>query len=269
MFLLVPYHTDVAMERPPLANWVLIAVTCVISIAIFAKELSPREIEFDSRVPPEKALKDLERRLREPPPPPLSLQRHHFAFWQLAGYVFVHGDILHLLGNMFFLFVFGNAVNAKLGHTLFLLLYLLLGMIAGGAWMLLGEGEVLVGASGAIMGIAGIFFVLYPRNEVRAFYIFFIRFGAFTVASFLIVLIFMGLDLLGVAFGSGGGVAYICHLGGELVGIGLALGLLALGIVESEPGEENLLQCLGLQESAERYDSRGYAVTRRRRRRRV
>ena len=74
--------------------------------------------------------------------------------------------VLHLLGNLLFLFTFGNAVNAKLGHLPFLALYFGSGAFAGLAWLLLGSRVPVLGASGAIMGITGAFLVLYPLNEI-------------------------------------------------------------------------------------------------------
>ena len=116
---------------------------------------------------------------------------------------------------MIFLFCFGNAVNAKLGQGLFLAAYFLLGALDGVAWLLLGNGMPVVGASGAIMGIVGIFLVLFPRNDVNVLYWFGGAYGgSFSIAAIFLILFYMTCDLIGTLTGGGGGVAYICHLAG-------------------------------------------------------
>src|SRR6516162_3910158 len=111
------------MARLPIANWALIGITITISVKILvgepvggrheANHFQPRHFENNPN-----AIEDLEERLTEQLTlMPLSLGKgKHFAVWELFTCLLVHGDVLHLVGNMFFLFVFGNAVNAKLGH---------------------------------------------------------------------------------------------------------------------------------------------------------
>jgi membrane associated rhomboid family serine protease len=171
-----------------------------------------------------------------------------FRVWQLVTYQFVHADVWHLFGNMLFLFCFGNAVNAKLGHLTFLGLYLACGVFAGLAWMVLGRGGGLVGASGAIAGINGVFLVLYPLNEVAVWDLWWVRVtgDALRVPSWLFIAFFMGMDFLGTMTRWGGGVAYVCHLAGETLGVGLAAGLVVAGVVRSGRGERNLLAILGI-----------------------
>src|SRR5262249_26212016 len=95
-----------------------------------------------------------------------ALDPKNFRPQNLITHAFVHGGFLHLLGKLIFLFAFGNAINAKLGHVVYLACYFFFAILAGLGWMLLGNGVPVVGASGAIMGIAGMFFVLYPFNEL-------------------------------------------------------------------------------------------------------
>ena len=154
---------------------------------------------------------------------------------------------------MIFLFVFGNAVNAKLGHGLFIAAYFLLGALAAVAWLVLGHGMALVGASGAIMGLVGIFFVLFPRNDVQILYLFSLFWtGTFCISACWVILFYMGCDLYGTLSGGGGAVAYIAHVAGGLGGMALAIALLTSGWIESDYSEENLLQVLGMQEKQAR-----------------
>src|SRR5437870_4342669 len=140
--MLVPFGVDVPMQRLPIANWLLIGVTVIISVTILMdpvafEEPEDSDNEFErerlEHVPPEVA--KAYRQIVHPPLPFLALQPKNFSFWQLATYVFVHGGYLHLIGNMIFLFCFGNAIDAKLGHGLFLLLYFVMAVVAGCAWL--------------------------------------------------------------------------------------------------------------------------------------
>src|SRR5262249_17874443 len=151
-------------------------------------------------------------------------------------------DVARLVGNLVFLFCFGNAVNARLGHVLFLGLYALLGALSGLVELYLGPGKAVQGAAGAVMGITGVFVVLYPRNDVRV--VFWLGGGwrgTFAVAAYWVVFVCLLADLLGTAFGDGGTV-YVGHLAGLAAGALVALALLLTGLVKLRAGEENLLQ---------------------------
>lgn len=259
--MFVPYHVDVPMARLPFANWVLIGCTVLISGYVL---LTPPPRPEEAQIPPElRALYRFTRNAVDRPPPPLSLRRdgREFSFLQLFSHVLVHGDALHLVGNMVFLFFFGNVINAKLGHLPFVAVYFLMALVAGVAWLLLGEGKAVAGASGAIMGVVGVFVVLYPRNNVLVR----IRgFGWREVSAFWVVLLGMAADLGGTLSSTEEGAAYVGHLAGELFGVVLTCGLLVTELVESSEGEENLLQLLGLQAKAQGEESSGYLPRRRR-----
>src|SRR5262249_28894377 len=136
--VLVPYTVDVPMARLPLANWILIAVTSVISLALI---FGAWRGEPEPPDPPKGIDKDIPdhwlviaRDAREVVPP-LALRPGAFSFGQLFTHLFVHANVWHLLANMLFLFCFGNAVNAKLGHAPYLLSYFLIGALAGAGWL--------------------------------------------------------------------------------------------------------------------------------------
>jgi membrane associated rhomboid family serine protease len=255
--MLVPYNVDVPMERYPVANWALIVVTILVSIGLMIggrPKLKHQLDDVEGFQDYHKLKNAIEERV-ERGPPVGCLDREHFHWWQLFTYTMTHADPFHLAGNMIFLFCFGNAVNAKLGHGTFLGLYVLLGAVAGGAWLALGQGTYLLGASGAIMGVVGLFLVLYPNNDVRVFYwLGFTLMGTFDVRSWAVALVAMISDLFGTLFSSvsGSAVAYICHLGGEFVGVGIGLGLVALKWVVPSEGEVNLLQMWGLHPPTKR-----------------
>lgn len=256
--MLIPFNVDVPMDRWPYANWLLIAGTIVVSIVVWVTapqiRVSLQILQQDTSKMTRQEFDRLQREMKDArAPTPLALQHEHFKFTQLFSYVLVHADIWHLAGNMVFLFCFGNAINAKLGHVSFLILYSVLGAVAGLTWYWFGDGSALIGASGAIMGITGLFFVLYPRNVVQVLYYFsFTYSGTMEIMSFWLVLLCMAMDLVGTILAGAGGVAYICHLGGELFGILIGVTLVATGMVVSEHYEENLLQMLGWQKRTER-----------------
>ena len=250
--MFVPYAVDVPMQRYPYANWALIGLTVLVSIAVWK---APRPIPGIDRSRIEdlsvEEIQKLVDQIVETTAPRLSLVRGHANPLQLITYTLVHADFWHLAGNMLFLFCFGNAVNARLGHALYLALYFALGAVAGAAWLLFDpEGTSLIGASGAIMGIVGLLFVLYPRNDVSIFYFWYGGAGTWEVSAMWVILVYMALDLFGTVRG-GGGVAYISHLVGALVGIGAGAALFGLGLLEPVYGEENLLQVMGFQEKCE------------------
>ena len=174
----------------------------------------------------------------------LHTSKGDFRLWQLITYQFVHADFWHLLGNMLFLFCFGNAINAKLGHWQFILLYVACGIFAGLGWLVLGRGGALVGASGAIAGINGLFLVLYPLNEIAVWDLAYMHLtgDVLRIPSWVFITFYMVMDLIGTMMWWGGGVAYVCHLAGEILGIGIAMGLVLAGIVTSGRGEKNLLE---------------------------
>jgi membrane associated rhomboid family serine protease len=255
--VLVPYTVDVPMARLPLANWILIAVTSVISLAVFfgawRVDSGPREEDKrrDKDIPTH-AWASLARDAKDVVLP-LALRPDAFSFPQLFTHVLVHARWWQLPWNMLFLFCFGNAVNAKLGHAAYLLSYFLIGALTGAVCVLLpGDQQQCVGASGAIMGIMGIFFVLFPKNEVRIFYWSGPNWvGSFGLAAVWLIAVYIIADLVGTLFG-GGVVGYVAHLVGAAVGIGTGIVLVRTGMVKATEYEENLLQMMGFQAKLER-----------------
>lgn len=142
----------------------------------------------------------------------------------LVGHIFLHGGLLHLAGNMLFLWVFGNAVCGNIGNRLYLIAFLLCGVL-GGLLHLILDGAPAVGASGAINGIVGFTLAMYPTNRVGVFWFFIARAGVTYIPVWVLVLLWFALDSLGIVSG-GGSVAHWAHIGGLVAG--LLLGLLLL-----------------------------------------
>jgi membrane associated rhomboid family serine protease len=139
--------------------------------------------------------------------------------------MFMHGGWLHLIGNMWFLWIFGNNVEDSMGHARFVVFYLLCGLAAAALQIFSqpDSGVPMVGASGAIGGVMGAYIVLYPRVHVHMMVIFGIFIRTFAMpASFMLGYWFL-LQLLGGAAslgrgGEGGGVAFWAHVGGFVAG---------------------------------------------------
>jgi len=140
--------------------------------------------------------------------------------------MFMHAGIMHLGGNMLFLWIFGDNVEHRFGHGTFLLFYLASGFAASFAQIAISPASSIptLGASGAIAGILGAYLVLFPHNRVHA--IFIIR--VVSVPAFLVIAIWAvtqfvsGFGSLGTT-GETGGVAYAAHIGGFVAGALVAL----------------------------------------------
>lgn len=135
--------------------------------------------------------------------------------------MFMHGGFLHFGGNMLYLYIFGNNVEDSMGHGKYLVFYLLCGLAASIAQIVIDPSSVIpmLGASGAIAGVLGVYLVTFPRAKVVTLAIYFImRIPAVIVLGFWFLLqLFSGVGSL--AAGSDGGVAYFAHIGGFAVGI--------------------------------------------------
>src|SRR4030042_2626668 len=145
--------------------------------------------------------------------------------------MFIHGGWCHILGNMLFLWVFGDNVEDAIGHVSYLIFYLLAGIAAATAQILVdtGSGVPMVGASGAIAGVLGAYVVLYPRATIAAV-IFPFVFWVLPIPAFVLIGLWFFLQLLngaasiGTAVGAREGVAWWAHIGGVPAGGGVILG---------------------------------------------
>lgn len=142
--------------------------------------------------------------------------------------MFLHGGLLHIGGNMLYLFIFGNNVEDRMGHVLFPLFYLVGGVVAAYSHVLTETGSAipLIGASGAIAAVLGAYLVMYPHARVLTavmfFFITLIELPAILVLGFWFVLqAFQGVGSLGAEV-PGGGVAWFAHVGGFVFGAAVA-----------------------------------------------
>ncbi|MAM61460.1 rhomboid family intramembrane serine protease [Maritimibacter sp. UBA3975] len=136
--------------------------------------------------------------------------------------MFIHSGFMHILGNMLFLWIFGDNLEDELGHVGFLIFYLAAGIGAAAAQIMANPASQvpMVGASGAIAGVMGGYLLLFPKARVDVLFIFIIIFKVFPMPAWIMLGIWFGLQVFNGAStpGDGGGVAYLAHVGGFVVG---------------------------------------------------
>lgn len=141
--------------------------------------------------------------------------------------MYLHGGFMHLAGNMLFLWIFGDNLEDELGHFRYFLFYTLSGVAATLTHYIAEPYSdiPLVGASGAIAGVMGAYFLLYPKAKIDILFYFLIFFRIFTVPAWILLGLWFGMQLVnGYAMSAGGaGVAYWAHAGGFIIGFVLII----------------------------------------------
>jgi len=202
--MLFPFRIETLFKDYPWANWAIMALTVLCFFLSMGGAFSDETV--------------------------LSLVLQDWSPAGLFGYTLLHAGIMHLAGNMLFLWVFGNAVCGNSHNLLYPFLYWGFGLAAAVPHLLL-DGEPAVGASGAINGVVGMALAMYPLNRVSVFWYFFIRFGTFQIPLWGLATIWLLLDCWGALTG-GGNVAYWAHLGGFFAGLATGIFFLRKGWVE-------------------------------------
>lgn len=151
-----------------------------------------------------------------------------FSYATLFSSMFIHGSLMHIFGNMLFLWIFADNIEDRFGHIKFLFFYLLCGIAGALLQSIVAPNSTvpMIGASGAISGVLGAYVLLFPKARILAL----IPFGFFLRVSYLPSIIFLGIWFLyQFIFGifsigaRGGGVAYLAHIGGFITGLLIAL----------------------------------------------
>jgi len=219
--MLIPIGVDVPFDRRPFLNWLMI-ILCVVVFGLMVAAVAQDQPElFEDFV------------------------LDGYTVNGLFGHMWLHGGLGHLIGNMLFLWIFGNAVCSKIGNLMYLPVYIFLGLVAAFTFNIFSDGKA-IGASGAVNGIVGMFLVFFPLNDITYFWMIYIRWsGTVSFSSFWAILMWFAFDIYGAASG-GIGVAYTAHVGGFLAGVLLAVALLKLRIVVMEDDERSLLEVFGI-----------------------
>ncbi len=149
-------------------------------------------------------------------------------YFNFLSSMFMHGDFMHLFGNMLFLWIFGDNLENLLGHIRFVVFYLFCGVAAAASQVVMGPDSIIpmLGASGAISGVLGGYVLLFPTRKVR---VILLRMYT-TVPAWVALGMWIGLQLIQgyMDSGEGGGVAYAAHIGGFFAGLA-TIKIFALG----------------------------------------
>lgn len=226
MFL--PIRTSVWPRRTPYANYALIALNVVFFLLTYDQS---HRVLVQVQGEPQVMMVGVRNWA-------ITWQLYpHFCWsmpWQFLSYAFLHANIGHILGNMFFLYLFGNSVNDRMGDIRYLLFY------CGGA-IFSGMGHVVMnmqsfvptlGASGAVAAVTGAYLVLFPKSVITVLYVFFFIGTMEVRALWFIVVKMVFID--NILARTSGGVAYDAHLAGYLYGVSLLLLILGLGGLPSQ-----------------------------------
>jgi membrane associated rhomboid family serine protease len=200
--MILPLRTDSPLRTTPYMNWVLI----VANIAMFVVQKARPQVE-----------------------PSLELYANAPTLTAFVTYAFLHGSLLHLAGNMLFLYLFGNNVNDKMGHIGFLLFYLAGAIFAAVGYLLTNDTGALIGASGAVWAVTGAYLVLFPRAHVTVLY-FFVLIGRIELPSWAFVLMQVVWDVIGLGQ-QGTNVAHAAHLAGAFFGFTVSMSLVAVHLL--------------------------------------
>ena len=137
--------------------------------------------------------------------------------------MFMHGGWMHLIGNMWFLWIFGNNVEDSMGHLRFVVFYLLCGLGAAGAQVLASPASPIpmVGASGAISGVMGGYLLLYPRVRVHTLIFLVVIIRVIPLPAWFLLVYWFAIQVFSGAMApvDGGGVAFWAHVGGFVAGL--------------------------------------------------
>ena len=215
--MILPIRTSIRPYRTPYANYALIAV----NVFFFLITYSPHY----SIVAGVRVLEPL-----KPWADQFMLTPNYLFLWQFVSYAFLHGGFMHIFGNMFFLYLFGNNVNDKLGHIGYVCFYLA-GAVFSGIGHTLMSGTPVLGASGAVAAVTGAYLVLFPQTLITVIY-WFIFIGTMELpALYFIAFKLIFIDNMIVRYTPN--VAYDAHLSGYAFGIAAMLGMLATGLITS------------------------------------
>jgi membrane associated rhomboid family serine protease len=215
---LIPIRDTIPHRRTPVMTWALIAV----NVAVFLYELSlpPEELErlfyFFGIVP-----------ARYSHPEWATVVGLPFDdYWPFVTCMFLHGGWAHIIGNMWTLWIFGDNVEDRMGSVRFLFFYLLTGLAAGLTHYFTNANSAVptVGASGAIAGVLGAYFVLFPRSQIIVmvpvfFFPFFFQLPAVTYLLFWFLSQILGGAIAGLSSSQVGGIAFWAHAGGFVAGV--------------------------------------------------
>lgn len=226
-----PIRDDNPTFRTPVVTWLLIGVNVLVWIVVEGAGTEPRLLKAvcELGMIPGEFLRNIPAGTEVPAGPGASCVIGSGTTWYTpVTSMFLHGGWLHLLGNMWFLHIFGNNVEDSMGRLRYLAFYLLCGVAASLTQAVLSphSGIPMVGASGAIGGVMGAYVVLYPRVQIHMLIFLFVLVTRIVVPAFWMLGYWFLLQLVG-GWGSWGadtgGTAFWAHVGGFVAGLLLVI----------------------------------------------
>lgn len=230
---MVPLYDTIPSRHPPIIVWVLLLLNGV----CFAFELSMPQARLEQVF---YLFGIVPKRFFDPQwAAGVGFPIH--TYWPLLTHMFLHGGWLHIIGNMWMLWIFGDNVEDRMGPARFLIFYLLCGIVAGITQMLVNPNSTVpsIGASGAIAGVMGAYLVLFPRAQVVTMVPIFFYPLFFDLPAVVFLLIWFYLQLFSGAFALArpdhvGGIAFWAHVGGFVCGVACHR-LFLLRVVRARP----------------------------------
>jgi membrane associated rhomboid family serine protease len=218
--MLLPIRTNIWPRRTPYANYALIAINVIVFLLSYG---GPHTYHRGGELPPLPI---------RPWAADWVLIPAAWHVWQFLTYAFLHGSYMHIIGNMFFLYLFGNNINDKLGHFWYVLFYLAGAVLSGVGHTLLHLDSFIptLGASGAVAAVTGAYLVLFPQTLITVVYWFFFIGTIEVPALYLILLKMIVFDNILMRDPR---IANDAHLAGYAYGVGVTLVLLATHLVAS------------------------------------
>lgn len=212
--MIIPYAIETLEQEKPIANWIIIGACAVVFIVGLLPGSLTNNLVLDGLNP-----------------------------IGLIGHLFLHGSLIHLIGNMIFLWVFGNAICSNTNNIIYPILYLGVGISAAFIHLVF-DGSPAIGASGAINGITGIVLAVYPTNRVRLIWFAIIRAGTTVARAWIIITVWLLFDIIWLIIGAEG-VAYWAHIGGLAAGVVIGLLCLQKGwILTTDADNKTLLEII-------------------------
>ncbi|TRY32554.1 rhomboid family intramembrane serine protease [Aliiglaciecola sp. M165] len=214
--MFIPYRAEVEVQVEPISNFIVISLTFLFFLFVYS---GSRAID------------------------PYVLDGYNAS---LFFHGFMHGNLSHILGNMYYLFLFGNVICSRIGNATYPFIYFCLIFISGIVHVVF-DGAPAIGASGAVNGIIGIYLFLYPKTKINCAWTLIWAWGKkFRVSAYWLIGFWFLKDLYG-AFESNAPIAYVAHLGGLFSGILAGWLMYENNWVKRQSDEPNLLQVLGFR----------------------
>ncbi|HOC03505.1 MAG TPA: rhomboid family intramembrane serine protease, partial [bacterium] len=209
MFFFWPIHDEFGVKRFPFINYTIIFVNVIVYFLFGFSGNYEQIVETFGFIPA------------------------RFSWLTIFTSMFLHGSIMHLVGNMWYLYLMGDNIEDRWGHFQYLVFYLFSGILASLFYGFLSFGDARtipsIGASGAISGVLGAYLVLFPKDKITFWYyvfaIFTVYTGTFDMFSYAWISLWFIQQLIGLitSMGSTSGIAFGAHIGGFLAGMGIAL----------------------------------------------